>query len=203
MHETSERNKAAHSEQELEAREVIVDEPGLSKSTNARLTEEVQDVVGVSEVRVPKNRSHPSKGERAGESARFSRPSTAWLMMVIGAFSILVVVGIIVSAATGSWWFVAAAFALDVIGVVAVAMVVLRMTAVTDRPDPTLVAAMQAEGVVNPEQHFSQIVEEFREADVDDDEDRKTPARKDPAAAAAEQRSAITPTSGASNAVGP
>jgi hypothetical protein len=40
-----------------------------------------------------------------------------------------------------------------------------------------------------------------REANVD--EHRKTAVREDPAAAAAEQRSANTPTSGPSKAVGP
>lgn len=200
MQETSAGDRAG--ERELETREVIVDEPGLSQSTNQRLTKEVRDVVGGNRVRVPKNRSHPSKGEEAVTSSGPSRPGLGWLMMVISAFSALVVAGIIVSAATGSWWYVAVAFALDVIGVAGVAGVVLRMTAATDRPDPTLVAAMQEEGVVNPEQHFSQIVEEFTEAD-DDDEHRNATAQEDPAAAAAEQRSAVTPTSGPSKAVGP
>ena len=63
-------------------------------------------------------------------------------MTVISGFSALVVVGIILRA-TGKSWFVSAAFALDVIGGAAVAMVVLRMTAMTGRPGPTLVAATQ------------------------------------------------------------
>jgi hypothetical protein len=77
------------------------------------------------------------------------------------------------------------------------------MMMTTERPAPSLVAAMEEEGVINPERHFTRLVDEFRETDTDDGEDRSTAVNDDPAAVAAEQGSAMTPTSGPSRAVGP
>jgi hypothetical protein len=124
-------------------------------------------------------------------------------MGVIGGFAALAVGGIVATALTDSWWFVAVAMLIDIVGLGVVATTVIRMTRITERPDPTLGAEMQSEGVANPDERFTEMVEEFREGSVGDGEHRETPVEDDPVAAGAEQRSAVTPTGGRSRAVGP
>jgi hypothetical protein len=122
--------------------------------------------------------------------------------MTIGIFAALVIIGIVGAGVTNSWIFVAAALLVDIIGVVVVATVVIRMTGITERPEATLAAAMEREGVTNPEERFTEMVEEFMEADVTDGEHRTHQVEDAPVGAAAEQRTAMTPTGGRSRAVG-
>jgi hypothetical protein len=188
---------------ELEARQVKVQDPALSPETNARLTDQLRDVVGTDSVEVPKSRPHASRGEHVEPASRAVLKTSGSLMGAIAGFAALIVAGIAATAATGSWWFVAAALVIDVIGIIVIATMVIQMTAVTERPAATLAAAMEQEGVVNPEERFTEIVDEFRTASVDGDGHRDTAVEDDPVAAGAEQKSAMTPTGGTSSSVGP
>src|ERR1700689_4654448 len=65
-----------HPAAEEETRQVRVEDPALSPSTNQRLTEEVQETLGTDEVRVPAGRAHPSRGETpSGRPANRERPA--------------------------------------------------------------------------------------------------------------------------------
>jgi hypothetical protein len=103
----------------------------------------------------------------------------------------------------GQWWILPVAFV--VLGVVTAAVVatVLRMTSNQERPSATTVAALEEEGVGDPERHFSELVKEFTPEPSDDDEHRTTAVEDDPAAAGAEQEDAIPPSGGPSEATGP
>jgi hypothetical protein len=72
----------------------------------------------------------------------------------------------------------------------------------TEHPGPEVAAAMAEEGVRNPDERFSRMVEEFRdepergatEVISPGFNERTAPSERDEAAAAAEQSSAMTPT---------
>jgi hypothetical protein len=72
-----------------------------------------------------------------------------------------------------------------------------------ERPSATTVAALEEDGVGNPERHFSELVEEFTPDPSGEGEHRTTAVENDPANAGAEQENAITPSDGPSEARGP
>jgi hypothetical protein len=192
---------------QLERRAVEVHEPGLSASTNAQLTDEVRDVIGAAEVEVPANRPHVSTGEQVEHRRALPLPFplpnnfvVAWgvpALVVIGAIAALAVV-------VHSWWTVVLAFLVLAAMTYIVVAMIIKMTSNPERPFSTTVAAMEEEGVDDPEQLFSDVVAEFTvQPDADGETGRTTDVVDDPAAAAAEQRDATTPSGGPSQAVGP
>lgn len=88
-------------------------------------------------------------------------------------------------------------------GTMTVGLTVIRLTTTSEHPSPTVAAAMAEEGVHNPDERFSRMVEEFRsEPERGASEmispgfnERSAPADTETADAAAEQSSAMTPTS--------
>jgi hypothetical protein len=189
--------------QPVQSREVRVDEPQLSPEANRRLTEQVQAVVEADQVRVPADRPRPSRGERVSSGGTRAVLSTNRPLLVI-TFIAAVVVGAILTLTTGSWWFLPLAVIVHALGTMVVVGYVIRLTNIHERPEPSTVAMLEEEGVRNPEQHFSDLVDEFTEPTDQHDSGRRTEeAHERPARAAAEQRSAITPTSGPSEPVGP
>jgi hypothetical protein len=193
-----------HLDRRLEAREVDVTEPELSPAMNRRLTEEVREVIGSDHVEVPVDRARPSHGDPAPRTHRALAP---WLpdnliIVVMGPGAI--VTAAVIALLTNSWWVLPAV--VSVLGAMTfvVVAIVLRMTTKTERPSPSIVAALEEEGIRNPEQLFSDVVTEFTQDRGALGENRRTTSAEDhPVKAAAEQESAITPTSGPSHAVGP
>lgn len=184
-----------------ERREVRSQDPSLTPEANRILTQELRAAVGYDEVEVPRSRAHverESHGGRAGIAVALSQNRLIVALTLLGAL----VVGAIVSLATGSWWFLLLALGLDVLGVLAVVAIVLGMTTQTEHMSPGAAARLTDEGVQDPDAVLSDLVEEYapdeRRGDV-----RASSAQDDPAQAATEQRSAVTPTGGPSRPVGP
>jgi hypothetical protein len=188
----------------LERREVTVDEPELSPETNDHLTAEVREVVGDDHVTVPADRSRPSLGEASSQPGhRLTaelKPNRFIIAMIGGSF---VVIAAIVALAIGQWWILVGAFLVLVVVLAAIVVMVLRMTSNQDRPSATNVAALEEDGVGDPERHFSELVKEFTPEASGDGEHRTTAVEEVPARAGAEQEDAITPSGGPSPAVGP
>jgi hypothetical protein len=194
-------------EPQLERRAVEVDEPGLSESTNAQLTDEVREVIGAPTVEIPADRPHPSTGEQVEHRRSLPLPFPLPNNFVVAQGGLaLVVIGAIAALAvvTHVWWtLVLALIVLSAMTYLVVAMII-KMTSNPERPSPTTVAAMEQEGVDDPEQLFSDVVAEFTaDANAGGETGRVTDAVDDPAQAAAEQRDATTPSGGPSRAVGP
>jgi hypothetical protein len=188
----------------FQRREVTVDEPELSRETNDRLTAEVREVVGEDHVVVPEDRSRPSQGEtplRPGHRLTAALKPNRFIMAMIGGS--FLVVAAIVALAIGQWWVLVGAVV--VLGIVTAAVVatVLRMTSNPERPSPVTVAALEEDGVGDPERHFSELVAEFTPDRAVEGEHRTTAVEDDPASAGAEQAHAITPSGGSSRATGP
>lgn len=184
-----------------ERREVRSQDPSLTPEANRILTQELRAAVGRDEVEVPRTRPHVEReahGGRPGIAVALSQNRLVVAMMLLVAL----VVGAIVSLATGSWWFLLLALGLDVLGVLAVVGIVLAMTTQTEHMSPGAAARLADEGVEDPDAVLSDLVEEYAPADRDGDE-RTTSPQEDPAQATAEQRSSVTPSQDPSRPVGP
>jgi hypothetical protein len=184
-----------------EWRVVRAHDPSLSPEANRLLTEELRAAIGRDEVEVPPTRPHAERerhGGRSGVAVGLVQNRLAFAMVLLAAL----VVGAVISLATGSWWFLLLALGLDVLGVLGVVAITLQMTAQTEHVSPELAARLQDEGVEDPDRLFSDLVEEFAPAGRRGDE-RTTSPDEQPAQAAAEQRSSVTPSDDSSRPVGP
>ena len=183
----------------------MVHEPGLSKAANEALTVDAREAVGADHVRVPADRAHASRGEhedlrRNGIAALYT--SNRFILWQVGGA--LIVVLAIVGLTANRWWLLPAGIVVLGLGTFAIVRMVLGMTADVEHPEPTTVAMLEEQGVRDPEHLFSDIVAEFTESQAAPDSDARTVAvEDDPATAAAEQRTAPTPSGGPSRAVGP
>jgi len=184
-----------------ERREVGSHDPSLTPEANRILTQELRAAVGRDEVEVPRTRAHLEReahGGRPGVAVAISQNRLIVALTLLAAL----VVGAIVSLTTGSWWFLLLALGLDMLGVLAVVAIVLAMTTQTEHMSPGAAARLADEGVEDPDAVLSGLVEEYAADDRRGDE-RATSPHEDPAQAAAEQRSAVTPSQDPSRPVGP
>jgi hypothetical protein len=184
-----------------ERREVRAQDPSLSPEANRILTDELRAAVGRDEVEVPRGRRHAERdrhGERPGLGAALSQNR---LLLAMTFFAALVV-GAVVSLATGSWWFLLLALGAHALGTLAVGAIALRMTTQTEHMSPASAARLQDEGVEDPDAVLSDLVEEFAPSDRRGEE-RKTSPHEEPAQSTTEQRSSVTPSQDPSRPVGP
>jgi hypothetical protein len=101
-------------------REVKVEDPQLSPEAERLLTAELREAVGKDRVRVPADRAD-SMGRVGGAERPSLWTALSANRLVIGiTFFVLLIVGVIVALATGSWWAVVAACAVHAIGTLVV-----------------------------------------------------------------------------------
>ena len=192
-----------------EVREVRAEDPELSPDTNQRLTSELREVVGSDRVEVPADRSRATRGEHPEQRGPAARFDLNWFQ-VVRLSAIVLTFAAIIALITNDWWVLALAAGVHALGTMTVGLTVIRVTTTSERPSPTVAAAMSEEGVRNPDEHFSRMVEEFRpepergttEVISPGFNERDAPADVDTPAAAAEQSSAMTPTSQPSQPAG-
>ena len=184
-----------------EVREVRAEDPELSPETNQRLTSELREVVGTDRVEVPADRPRSTRGEHPeqhGPAARFEVNG----FQFVRTAAIVLTFAAIIALITNDWWVLALAAGVHALGTMTVGLTIVRVTTTSEHPSPTVAAAMAEEGVHNPDEHFSRMVEEFRtepergasEVISPGFNERTAPADTATADAAAEQSSAMTPT---------
>jgi hypothetical protein len=186
---------------EIEVREVRAADPELSAETNERLTAELREVIGERQVRVPADRPHATRGEHPHQQGLAAYLNMHRFQLVRVTAIVLTFAGII-ALVTGDWWVLPLAAGLHAFGTMTVALTAIRMTTTSEHPSPEIAAAMAEEGVRNPDEHFSRMVEEFREQPEHGASEVLSPGFSErtadtldaPAEAAAEQSSAMTPT---------
>jgi hypothetical protein len=196
-------------EPQLEEREVRADDPELSTETNQRLTTELREVIGRERVRVPADRPHASRGEHPQQQGFISELNQHRFQLIRG-FAITLTFAAIVALASGDWWILPLAAGVHALGTMTVTLTIFRMVTVSEHPSPEVAAALADEGVSNPDEHFSRMIEEFRgEPERGASEvlspgfnERTSEAGQDAGAASAEQSSAMTPTAGPSQPAG-
>jgi hypothetical protein len=184
-----------------EERQVRAADPELSPETNARLTEELREVVGAERVEVPRGRPRASAGE-VPQRRRGSAYLSQHRFQLIRATAIVLTFAAIVALATGDWWILPLAAGVHALGTMTVVLTIMRMTTTVEHPSPDLAAALSEEGVSSPDERFSQMVHEYSDsprggaAEVASarHEGRVTDVGADTPSAAAEQSTAMTPT---------
>jgi hypothetical protein len=148
---------------------VHVDDPELSPEANRLLTQELRAALGTDHVDLS------PEEERERHVHELPEPDRSGLGALLGAnrmlvavtFVALVIVGAIVSLTTGSWWAVVAACAVHASGTLLIGSLVLRLTTAVEHADPDIAAQLREEGVGDPDQAISDLVERFTPGDAD------------------------------------
>jgi hypothetical protein len=182
--------------------DVRVDDPDLSPDANRLLTAEVQEALGTDQVEIPADDAPDIHRLPDGELRSLRSMLGTNRLIVAVAFVPLLVIGVIISLSTDSWWAVVAACAVHAVGTLIVASIVLRLTTAVERVEPATAARLQEEGVGDPDQALSDLVERFGPgqerdgaAEVVASGRNRGDARPDGdrASAQAQQRTALTP----------
>src|SRR3954447_15501183 len=145
---------------ETERRFVHSEDPSLSPEANRLLTKELREVIGREEVEVPVGTPRRARDAHAGRS-----PLVATLVanrpLILVALLAAVVVGGIISLATG--WYVAVLLAvgLHALGTMLVAAGAIQLTTQVEHVAPETAARLEQEGVGDPDRVLGQLVEDF------------------------------------------
>lgn len=196
-------------EQELETREVRVDDPALPDAANRALTEELREVVGADEVEVPvgtPRREHDVNASQRGPRGFLGR--NRLLFGITGTAAL--VVGAILALVVKEWWVLFIPMGVHAIGTLIVGFTAIQMTTQPESLDPALTAKLEGEGVKAPERAFNDLVEEFTASDgagaeeviSTGDNAGDANAGAEPGKAAAQQRTAMTPAHDATEPAG-
>jgi hypothetical protein len=179
---------------QMEERTVEVNLPTLTEDANHRLTVALRDVIGADTVSVPADRPRPSQGDRPRASVL--QRMTTLKAIALGLIAVtLGVAFVIFTALSHDWLLTGIAFVVLLGSLMVVTTAIIELASVEEYPDPGIVALLAEQGISDPEIRFSEIVMEFT-PEVGDHEERHTSVNDDPARALAEQRGALTPTSG-------
>ncbi|HEV2775402.1 MAG TPA: hypothetical protein VGV90_07405 [Solirubrobacteraceae bacterium] len=199
-----------NTQQQTERRAVRSDDESLSPRANELLTRELREAVGSDEAVVPKDLPRRATDAHGGQS-KFVAALSSNRPLVIVTFVAALVLGGVIALVTGQYWAVVVACAVHAVGTLLVAAGAISMTTQTEHVDPTVAARLEEEGVGNPDALLSDLVEDFageKQARgvpevISSGHNERTVAPEDDAArSAVEQRSAMTPTSGASEVAG-
>jgi hypothetical protein len=187
------------SDERREQQPIRSEDPSLSPEANRQLTEELREAVGRDAVEVPAG-TRLATEERRAEHGSVATALAGHRVALGLSFLVLLTVGVAISLATGSWWALVAALAVHALGTLIVAGGAVQMTTETEHVSPGLAARLEDEGVADPDRAFSGLVEDVARADEGSpkpakDNQRTVDADQDPGTAAAEQRSATTPSS--------
>jgi membrane protein implicated in regulation of membrane protease activity len=186
----------------LVEREVRVDDPDLSPEANRLMTGELRDAIGSDRAQVPAHRA-----DDAGRLPNSGRPTLGVALatnrvLIAITFAVLLIVGVTVSLATGSWWAVVAACAVHALGTLIIVTMALRISTQVEHMAPGTAARLQDEGVADPDRALSDLLEQYAPDDqargtaevVSSGHNRVTVEPEDDQhRAGLEQRSAITP----------
>jgi hypothetical protein len=189
---------------ETERRFVRSEDPQLTPEANRLLTDELREVVGRDEVEVPRDTPH-----RAEEAHATHSPMVGTLVsnrpLIIVTLLAAVVVGGIISLATGYYVAVLLAVGLHALATLLVAAGAIQLTTQVEHVAPETAARLEQEGVADPDRVLTELVEEFAGATEaggvpevigSGNNEQTTTAQDDPARNMLEQRTAMTPQSG-------
>jgi hypothetical protein len=193
-----------------ERRLVRSEDPGLSPEANRLLTEELRAVVGRDEVEVSTDTPRRTE-ERHATHSRFVATLLSHRQIVLVSLLAAIVVGGIVSLSTGAYWAVLVAVGLHALGTMIVVAGAVQLTTEVEHVAPDTAARLEDEGVADPDRLLTELVEDFAGAERaggvpevlgSGHNERTVHASDDPARAALEQRTAMTPQSEPGEAAG-
>ena len=149
------------SKRNTEVRRVEVTDAGLSPVTKRKLADDIGQVVGCDVVQVPTDREHPSRGERPRSSILLTTWSTNKLFLRHVGATLVVLAAVVGVAITHSWLMVGLALAVIAGLALWIVSLVFGLIEIGERPHPATLAALEEDGIRDPEQHFSRLVAEF------------------------------------------
>ncbi len=195
------------SEHRTVSRDVRSEDPSLSPEANRLLTEELRRAVGSDRVEVPEDALERSRERHAGHGAIVTTLA-ANATVLLFTFLALVVVGVIVSLATGSWWALVIAIGVHALGTLIAAASAIRLTTEVEHVDPSTAARLEEEGVPDPDRLMTELVEDFageteargtsEVVSTGHNENASDPERER-ARATVEQRTSMTPSADATS----
>jgi hypothetical protein len=186
-----------------ERRTVRSEDPSLSAEANRLLTDELREVVGTDEVEVPAGTPRRTAERRGRHSRVVATVSTHRQIAVVSLLAALVI-GAIVAFTTGAWWAIVVALGVHALGTMVTAIAAVQLTTEVEHVAPATAARLEEEGVADPDRAFTELVEDFAGAQraggaaevlSSGNNERTVHASDDPARAALEQRTAMTPQS--------
>jgi hypothetical protein len=179
-------------------------DPSISPEANRILTGELREAVGDEAVDAPANRPSATRQRHGGRSGLAVTFAANRLAASIGLLSTLVIAAVLLLT-TRLWWLLALVVVVLLLAMIVVVFVTLQMTTETEHLSPTAAARLEAEGVADPDAAFSDLVEDVAPGEPGKarGHGRETPVDEQPARAASEQRSAVTPSHDRSKPVGP
>src|SRR4051794_31558235 len=142
-------------------KDVRVDDPQLSPEANRVLTAELQDALGTDQVELPAE--HAAGSERLPPRARGSVRSAIGenRLLLTVTFAGLIMIAVIVSIATDSWWALVVGCAVHAALTVIVVSTALRVTTAVEHMPPSSAERLQEEGIGDPDQVLSDLVEGY------------------------------------------
>src|SRR3954452_16302566 len=150
----------AEQQEHTETVPVRVRDPELSERANEILTEEARRALGTDEVELPADRAGQAGHRHPGDQRLFAALWERRVILGLAAGAAVVVAAILVLS-TGAW----GAIAIPVVllgGMLAyVVKAVMQTTTLAESPAPEAVAALDEEGVKDPERLFNEHVESF------------------------------------------
>lgn len=201
----------AENEHRTETVSVEVHDPQISEHANEVMTREVRDALGTDQVELPSEQARRAGRTHPGEKRLFA---ALWERRIIFGVSLggAVVVAAILVLTTGSWWWIALPLGLHVAATLYVTYAIIDTTTLAETPSADSLAALEAEGVRDPERAFSEHLESFVPAEQAGGRKggegvfeyganvRTTRPYEDPGGSAVEQETAMTPSSVATSA---
>ena len=146
-----------------QARTVRSADPSLSPEANELLTEELREALGSDRVETSgewDSQQRPHAAIHAGGGVPAALSANRLALGLIGG--VLLVTGAIVAVATGSIWALIAALGVHAVVTVVVIAWFLRTTMVVEHMDPAKAAALEQEGVADPDLLLTMLAEDYR-----------------------------------------
>lgn len=159
-------------------RRVESHDPSLSPEANQLLTDELQAVIGTDTVQVPASRPDPAGDRHATHTPFVANVIGVRLALILTALVLLITAGLIIANRAGSaiiliivfvfvFVFVALAAAVGVI-----VSMTNRMTAQREHVSPEVAAALEEEGIGEPDRVLTDLVTEYTEPATTDPGER-------------------------------
>jgi hypothetical protein len=134
----------------------LPDDPNLSEDANRVVAEELEEATGELI-----ERTAPAEHTPGRPVSPYYAALAQSRMAVVMALAAAIVFGFIVALASGSWWVLAIAVVVDLLGTLVVAAVIVRTTSMVERPRPETVAKLEDEGVPDPERLINERLDEL------------------------------------------
>jgi hypothetical protein len=136
------------------------------------LRDELREVVGERAAEQGERAGALEAAEQAGRPRTVSAALAQSRILIAATFFVALIAGAVAGLASGQWWWILVALALHGLGTTVVVSTTLRMTASVESPDPRAAAALEEEGIRDPDAALTEAVRVTGEATDSDEAQR-------------------------------